>query len=74
MKAKLYDVVKTKVKLSQDRLIEGDNDLDIGSKGTVIEVFENPTEGYDVEFVNEDGNTIGICNLKPEEFNLVNRE
>jgi len=74
MKAKLYDVVEIKVKLPQERLIDGNRDIDIGTKGTIIEVFESPVEGYDVEFVNKEGYTEGICNLKPEDFDLVDQK
>lgn len=71
MKAKLFDVVKLKVSINKKRLAEGDQELLPGSIGTVIEVFDRPSEGYDVEFLDDSGHEIATCNLKPNEFDVI---
>ena len=36
-------------------LIDTEHDVKKGDIGAVIMVYDNPTEGYEVEFINEDG-------------------
>lgn len=71
MKAQLYSLIELKVKIPKERLWEGDKDLDPGKSGIIIEVFEKPREGYEVEFLYPDGYTEAICTLIPDEFDLA---
>lgn len=47
MKFNEYDTVRV--------LIDTENDVKKGDIGAVIMVYDDPTEGYEVEFINEDG-------------------
>lgn len=47
MKFNEYDTVRV--------LIETEHDVKKGDIGAVIMIYDDPTEGYEVEFINEDG-------------------
>ncbi|HLF06896.1 MAG TPA: DUF4926 domain-containing protein [Thermoplasmata archaeon] len=61
---KLFDVV---------RLLHDQPGLDLkaGMEGAVVEVDSVPTEGYEVEFVDETGRTMGLASFPREELELV---
>ncbi|CAB3916803.1 DUF4926 domain-containing protein [Achromobacter denitrificans] len=59
----LFDVVE----LKEDIPDEG---LYAGMVGAVIEVYCEPTEGYEVEFCDEQGRTITQLALPPEKLKL----
>ena len=43
-----------------------------GDQGMVVEVYTEPSEGYDIEFVNETGRTKGLAYaVKPEQIAVI---
>ena len=58
-----YDVVKLK------RELPG-NPIPLGAKGTVLMVFGAPTEGYEVEFMDRAGNSLGVFTVHPNDIEL----
>ena len=61
MKYSLLEVVK----LQQD--LPGFN-LQKGDIGAIVEVYSNPYEAYEVEFCDNEGKTIALLTLKPEQL------
>jgi hypothetical protein len=61
MQFKEYDVV---------RLIAfvPDCSIPLGSVGTILVIHEYPYEAYEVEFLDEAGEPIGICILRPNQL------
>ena len=51
----VYSIVKARKDLS--------NQVPIGSVGTVIMIYHSPTLAYEVEFVDELGNTLNILTV-----------
>ena len=47
--------------------------LPAGGTGAVVHVYDNPSEAYEVEFVEPDGNTIALVTVVPDELELVER-
>ena len=39
-----------------------------GDIGIIIMAFTTPDEAYEVEFLDDDGNTKSICTLKPDDL------
>jgi hypothetical protein len=60
----LLDVVRLVADLPE----EG---LRAGIAGTVVEIFEQPTVAYEVEFTDDDGRTVAQVALRPEQIELV---
>ena len=58
MEIKLFDVVKTLIELPEAKK---------GTVGTIVEVWK-PNELYEVELVDEHGDTIGCVSLSPSDF------
>ena len=63
---KQFDVVALKEDLLSENLFEG-------QVGTVVEVY-NDGEGYEVEFVDKDGNTYGLVTLNPQQLLALHYE
>lgn len=42
--------------------------LKAGARGVVVDRYSEPYLAYEVEFVDEDGDTIGCLSLRPEEL------
>jgi len=61
MTLKQFDPVRLKV-------ARPDLYLPCGATGVVVDVYEHPTLGYEVEFLRDDGRTIGIWALLPPEI------
>ena len=61
---KLFDVVR----LLRDRPEDG---LRTSMEGTIVEVYTVHSEGYEVEFVDGEGRTVGLTSFGPEELELV---
>lgn len=57
-----------KVKLRNDRPIEG---LCAGSVGYIVEVYSSPHEGYDVEFLDENGRTVALLTVTVDELEAI---
>ena len=49
---KLYDIFRLKKKIE-------DEDIPVGSTGTVLMIYEDNPPAYEVEFVDENGRNIG---------------
>lgn len=47
--------------------------LERGRLGTIVEVFDEPTRAYEVEFVDDDGCTIALVALRPGQLELAER-
>lgn len=45
--------------------------LPAGSEGTVVEIFENPSHAYLLEFADADGETQAMVVVGPEDVELV---
>lgn len=60
----LGDIIRLKTPLENDG-------LPVGAVGTIIECFSLPSEGYEVEFLNEEGYTKAVVTLKPDDFELA---
>ncbi|WP_206996710.1 DUF4926 domain-containing protein [Trinickia mobilis] len=60
MEFKVNDTIRLLVELKE----EG---LSMGSIGAIVFEYEEPIEAYEVEFCNEDGETIAQTVLKPEQ-------
>ncbi|MEG4799272.1 DUF4926 domain-containing protein [Microcoleus sp. ARI1-B5] len=58
----LFDVVELLVNLPEDRLHSGD-------KGAIVECYSDRT--YEVEFTNEEGETVALRALSDEQFIVV---
>ncbi len=42
-----------------------------GSRGAIVEAYTEPFEAYDIEFVDESGNIVGLASaVKPEQFEV----
>lgn len=61
-----YAMVKLKYDLPEDNLKKG-------MVGVVIEIFDAPVVGYEVEFTDEKGETIAEVALEPHQIELVNK-
>jgi hypothetical protein len=62
IKPELFDVIELLVNLP-------DHNQFIGNKGTIVEDFEDGQ--YEVEFANEQGETLALCTLSTEQFIVV---
>jgi hypothetical protein len=61
MKLNEYDVVRATKMLS---------DVPAGSEGTIVMVYEHPSLGYEVEFM-DGGETLDVLTVEPEDIELV---
>ncbi|MBM3236906.1 DUF4926 domain-containing protein [Candidatus Poribacteria bacterium] len=61
--------------LSVVELLEDvDKEVKKGEIGTIVEIFDNPDEAYEVEFVNSHGEqTLITYTLKPEQLRLIKK-
>lgn len=60
--AELFDVIELLVDLPEDH-------LSAGVRGAIVECYNN--SNYEVEFTNEDGESLALCTLSPEQFIVV---
>lgn len=60
----LGDVVKTTKEYPQEGIA-------LGEKGTIVMCFQEPAEGYEVEFLDKDGYTKAVLTLTPQDFELA---
>lgn len=44
--------------------------LAAGCRGVVVDVYTEPHPGYEVEFIDDDGDTIGCLSMKPSDVVL----
>ena len=65
MKFNELEVVKTLIDFPDEKIKKGDI-------GTVVMVFNEPYEAYEVEFVNEDGTTKAMFAILPENIENCN--
>ncbi len=61
---KMYDIVRLKYDLPEEKLRKG-------MTGVIIDVFDDPVLGYEVEFTNENGETITEIALEPNQIEHV---
>ena len=52
-----YDVVRATRTLSDE--------VPVGSEGTIVMVYEHPSPGYEVEFI-DGGETLDVLTVKPD--------
>ncbi len=64
MKPNINDVVELTVPLP-------DEAFEPGAVGVVVSVFSDPEEAYEVEFANDDGETIAQLTLLPSQFKVI---
>jgi hypothetical protein len=48
-----------------------DQGLDAGAVGTIVHIFHKPNIAYEVEFIDDDGATIAMATLTPDQFRMV---
>jgi len=58
----LFDVIELLVSLHEVN-------LHVGVRGAIVECYDNNT--YEVEFTNEEGETLALCTLSPEQFIVI---
>jgi hypothetical protein len=58
----LFDVVELVVYLPEDN-------LSAGVRGSIVECYDDNT--YEVEFTNQEGETLALCTLSSEQFMVV---
>jgi len=63
-KPNLFDVIELTVNLPEENLARG-------AQGTIVECY--PDGAYEVEFTDEDGQTLALCAILPEQFHIVYR-
>lgn len=56
-----FDVVTLKVDLPSEKLYRG-------MQGVVIDIYEEPEKAYEVEFCDDEGNTISQIALLPDQI------
>lgn len=61
---KLLDAVRLRIDLPK-------HGLHRGALGAIVAVFDEPYPAYEVEFANDDGETIAQCALKPDQIELA---
>ena len=59
-----YDVVRANKRLNIN--------IDKGEEGTVLMVFEGENNEYEVEFVDEQGNTLDVLTVGESDLEIVN--
>ena len=42
--------------------------LSVGARGVIVDEYHAPYHAYEIEFVNEDGETIGCASVRPEQI------
>lgn len=70
MKAALFDLVRLLENVPPAGALAPEG-LSRGDHGTIVEVYMEPVECYEVEVVREDGSTKGLATLLPEQFEVV---
>jgi hypothetical protein len=60
--AELFDVIELLIDLPEDN-------LSAGVRGAIVECYDDSK--YEVEFTNEDGESLALCTLSPEPFMVV---
>ncbi len=58
------DIVRLKKSFTGDS-------LPIGAEGTVVMCFSEPSEGYEVEFLDDEGYTMTVLTLEPGDFETI---
>ena len=60
---------------NQVMLIEDspEEELKAGRRGFVVHIFDKPRKAYEVEFCNEDGETIAMLTLLPDQIEKVDK-
>lgn len=48
-----------------------DEGLPAGAEGTVVMCFSKPPEGYEVEFLDNEGYTKAVLTLAPDDLKLI---
>ena len=48
-----------------------DHGVYAGEKGTIVEIYTEPVEAYEVEFVQADGRTKALFGLRPDQFQVI---
>lgn len=60
---KEYDVVRVNKRLNQN--------IDKGEEGTILMVFEDKNNEYEVEFVDKQGNTLDVLTVREIDLEIV---
>lgn len=63
---KEYEVVEARKDLSED--------VKAGAKGTIVMVYTDPNLAYEVEFMDENGTTLGLFTVMEEDIKPWVRE
>ncbi len=62
MKPEIFDVIELLISLPEQKQL-------IGTQGTIVECHDH--NHFEVEFSNENGETIALCVLSPQQFMVV---
>jgi hypothetical protein len=63
-KPKLFDFVELSIDLPEENLARG-------AQGTIVECYEDGA--YEVEFTDDEGETLALCAVAPEQIRVVYR-
>jgi hypothetical protein len=61
---KMHDIVRLKCDLPEENLRKG-------MTGVIVDIFNDPVPGYEVEFTNEKGETIAAVALEPHQIERI---
>ncbi len=64
MMLNIGDAVRLKKPFAEDG-------LPIGAEGAVVMCFSEPSEGYEVEFLDDEGCTEAVLTLEPDDFEAI---
>jgi hypothetical protein len=70
MNAALFDVVRLLENVPPTGALAPEG-LSRGDCGTIVEVYTEPVECYEIEVVLDDGSTKGMATLLPEQFEVI---
>ncbi len=42
--------------------------LKAGARGVIVDEYQQPYHAYEIEFIDDDGETIGLLSMRPEEI------
>ncbi len=70
-KFKQYDSVELLREMMSDGTLSSVALMRAGQKGVIVEVYSQDNDGYDVEFFDNDGNTVALMIMKEGDIRLT---
>lgn len=63
----LFDIIYLKKNLPKNNLFEGDI-------GTIVHIYTKPSLAYEIEFCNQNGETIQLITLEESDFKIATKK